>query len=89
MSTPIPEQKSCFLHGDHDEDRCPRCARRSSTNQYPERKLMGKRVSKSKTKLRCGQCDRELYLDSEEKLRDLEENSVMCPNFDFIWHRAD
>ena len=27
MSTPIPEQKSCFLHGDHAEERCPRCAR--------------------------------------------------------------
>lgn len=27
MSTPIPEQKSCFLHGDHDEERCPGCAR--------------------------------------------------------------
>jgi hypothetical protein len=27
MSTPIPEQKSCFLHGDYDEERCPGCAR--------------------------------------------------------------
>ena len=27
MSTPIPEHKSCFLHGDHDEERSPRCAR--------------------------------------------------------------
>ena len=25
MSTPIPEQKSCFLHGDYEEDPCPLC----------------------------------------------------------------
>ena len=25
MSTPIPEQKSCFQHGDHDEEGCPGC----------------------------------------------------------------
>ena len=25
MSTPIPEKKSCFLHGDYEEDPCPLC----------------------------------------------------------------
>lgn len=35
----------------------------------------------------CERCGRVLYLDGEGKLRDKEEDSVMCPNFDYIWHK--